>query len=66
MPPIALALGVVVRGEEVALLSIAGGAICIAGAWLIRRAQQQPAAVPAPALAAQAVAEMVPVSERSR
>jgi drug/metabolite transporter (DMT)-like permease len=39
MPPVSLALGVAVRHERVALLSVAGGAICVAGAWLIRRAQ---------------------------
>ncbi len=39
IPAVALALGVVVRGEHVALLSVAGGAICIVGAWLTRRAQ---------------------------
>jgi drug/metabolite transporter (DMT)-like permease len=39
MPPVALFLGVTVRGEQVALLSIVGGAVCIAGAWLIRRDQ---------------------------
>ncbi len=39
IPPVALALGVVVRGERVAALSVLGGGVCIAGAWLIRRAQ---------------------------
>jgi drug/metabolite transporter (DMT)-like permease len=39
IPPVALLLGVLVRHEQVALLSILGGATCIAGAWLIRRAQ---------------------------
>jgi len=39
IPPVALVLGVVVRGERVALVSIVGGAVCVAGAWLIRRAQ---------------------------
>ena len=39
IPPVALVLGVVVRDERVAALSVLGGAICIAGAWLIRRAQ---------------------------
>jgi drug/metabolite transporter (DMT)-like permease len=39
IPPVALVLGVVVRGERVALLSVLGGAVCVAGAWLIRRAQ---------------------------
>ena len=39
MPGVALVLGVAVRGERVALLSVVGGAVCVAGAWLIRRAQ---------------------------
>jgi drug/metabolite transporter (DMT)-like permease len=39
IPPVALLLGVLVRGERVALLSVAGGAVCVAGAWLMRRAQ---------------------------
>jgi len=37
MPPVALALGVLVRSEHVALLSVIGGAVCVAGAWLMRR-----------------------------
>jgi drug/metabolite transporter (DMT)-like permease len=41
IPPVALVLGVVVRGEHVALLSVAGGAVCVAGAWLVRRAQAE-------------------------
>jgi drug/metabolite transporter (DMT)-like permease len=43
IPPVALVLGVVVRGERVALLSVLGGAVCVAGAWLIRRAQMEDA-----------------------
>ena len=39
IPVVALGLGVGVRHEHVAWLSIAGAAICIAGAWMIRRAQ---------------------------
>lgn len=39
IPPVALLLGVLVRDERVATLSVVGGAICVAGAWLIRRAQ---------------------------
>jgi drug/metabolite transporter (DMT)-like permease len=39
IPPVALLLGVVVRAEAVAALSVAGGAVCVAGAWLMRRAQ---------------------------
>ncbi len=38
IPAVALLLGVAVRGERVALLSVAGGAVCVAGAWLIRGA----------------------------
>jgi len=37
MPVIALALGVWIRDERVAPLSIAGAAICLTGGWLIRR-----------------------------
>jgi drug/metabolite transporter (DMT)-like permease len=36
MPPVALVLGVFVRGEHVAPLSILGSAICVCGAWMIR------------------------------
>jgi drug/metabolite transporter (DMT)-like permease len=43
IPPVALVLGVVVRDERVAWLSVLGGAVCVAGAWLIRRAQMEPA-----------------------
>jgi len=39
IPGVALLLGWAVRGEQVALVSIVGGAVCIAGAWLMRRAQ---------------------------
>jgi drug/metabolite transporter (DMT)-like permease len=39
IPPVALVLGVLVRGERVALISVVGGAVCVGGAWLIRRAQ---------------------------
>jgi drug/metabolite transporter (DMT)-like permease len=37
IPVVALLLGVIVRGEHVAAIAIAGGALCLAGAWLIRR-----------------------------
>ena len=43
IPVVALVLGVVVRGEHVAPLSVAGAAVCLAGAWLIR---PRPAAAP--------------------
>jgi drug/metabolite transporter (DMT)-like permease len=39
IPPVALLLGVLVRGEHVAALSVCGGIVCLAGAWLTRRAQ---------------------------
>jgi drug/metabolite transporter (DMT)-like permease len=39
MPPVALLLGVIVRDEKVALLSIVGGAVCLLGAWAMARAQ---------------------------
>jgi len=37
IPVVALILGVEVRGEHVAALSLVGGGGCLAGAWLIRR-----------------------------
>jgi hypothetical protein len=42
IPPVALLLGVLVRGEQVAALSVLGGIVCLAGAWLMRRAQMEP------------------------
>lgn len=39
IPAVALLLGVLVRDERVAVLSIFGSGVCIAGAWLMRRAQ---------------------------
>ena len=39
IPGVALVLGLVVRGEKVAMLSVLGGAVCVAGAWLIHKAQ---------------------------
>ena len=54
IPPVALLLGVLVRGESVAGLSVIGGVVCLAGAWLMRRAQLEHAVRgPAPRLAAQ-------------
>ncbi len=38
IPPVSLLLGVTVRGEYVAPLSVLGCGVCIAGAWLLRRA----------------------------
>lgn len=39
MPVVALILGVVVRHERVAPVSVAGAAICLTGAWLLRLAR---------------------------
>jgi drug/metabolite transporter (DMT)-like permease len=39
IPAVALVLGVVVRSERVALLSVAGSVVCVVGAWLMRRVQ---------------------------
>jgi drug/metabolite transporter (DMT)-like permease len=39
IPVVALALGVGLRHEQVSWISIAGAAICLLGAWLIRRAR---------------------------
>jgi drug/metabolite transporter (DMT)-like permease len=41
IPVVALILGVTLRGERVATLSIAGAGVCLAGAWLIRRANMR-------------------------
>jgi drug/metabolite transporter (DMT)-like permease len=38
IPVVALVLGVVVLHEQVALLSVAGGLVCLGGAWLMKRA----------------------------
>jgi drug/metabolite transporter (DMT)-like permease len=43
IPPVALLLGVLVRGEHVATLSIIGSAVCVLGAWMIRPQASQPA-----------------------
>jgi drug/metabolite transporter (DMT)-like permease len=42
IPAVALALGVLLRNEHVAPLAVIGGAVCVAGAWLMRRAQLEP------------------------
>jgi drug/metabolite transporter (DMT)-like permease len=39
IPVVALALGVGLRHEHVSWVSIAGAAVCLTGAWLIRRAR---------------------------
>ena len=52
IPVVALALGVGLRHERVSWISIAGAAICLAGAWMIRRgrlAGERPAPQPAAA-----------------
>jgi len=38
MPAVALVLGVVVLRESVAWMAVAGGAACVGGAWLMKRA----------------------------
>ncbi len=38
IPVVALVLGVVLLHERVALLSVAGGLVCLVGAWLMKRA----------------------------
>ena len=38
IPVVALALGVIVRHEQVALLSVLGGLVCLSGAWFMKRA----------------------------
>jgi len=40
IPVVALALGVALRGEQVAPLSVLGGLVCLAGAWLMKRAAE--------------------------
>jgi drug/metabolite transporter (DMT)-like permease len=39
IPPVALLLGVLVRHEHVAVLSMLGAAVCVAGAWVMNRAR---------------------------
>lgn len=56
IPPVALLLGVVVRSEHVAPLAILGGALCVAGAWVMRRANAEHAPKPAAAPAMKAAA----------
>ena len=41
IPVVALVLGVVLRNEKVALLSIVGCAVCLTGAWLMKRSKSQ-------------------------
>ena len=39
IPGVSLALGVLVRNERVGLVPVIGAALCVAGAWLMRRSQ---------------------------
>lgn len=39
IPVVALLLGIAVRGEQVPLIALGGGVLCLAGAWLVRRAR---------------------------
>ena len=39
IPAVALVLGVLVRDEIVAPIAVAGAAVCVAGAWIVRRVQ---------------------------
>ena len=38
IPVVALLLGVLVRHEQVAVVSVAGCLVCLLGAWLMKRA----------------------------
>lgn len=46
IPIVALVLGVTLRGERVAALSMVGAAVCLAGAWMIRRPVPGPSKTP--------------------
>ena len=48
IPGVALILGVLVRNETVALLSVLGSAVCVGGALLMRRAQNSSQSAQAP------------------
>ena len=37
IPAVALVLGVAIRGERVAMLSVIGSVVCVCGAWLIHK-----------------------------
>jgi drug/metabolite transporter (DMT)-like permease len=67
IPVVALALGVTVRGEQVAPVSVVGAAVCLAGAWLMRRqATPREGALPGPTNAAQVFGNVrVSVGDRS-
>lgn len=47
IPGVSLALGVLVRNERVGLVPVIGAAVCVAGAWLMRRSQLSGAGPPA-------------------
>jgi len=58
IPVVALLLGVAVRGEHVAVLSLVGGAISLGAAWVVRWASlRAAAAAPAPVPVAAAAAK---------
>jgi drug/metabolite transporter (DMT)-like permease len=46
IPVVALVLGVLVRGEQVAALSVAGSVVLLAGAWVMRRASERAQSTP--------------------
>lgn len=48
MPVVALALGVVVRHESVAAVSVLGCAVCLCGAWLMSSSRRGAALAPSP------------------
>jgi drug/metabolite transporter (DMT)-like permease len=52
-PIVAIVLGVVVRGEDVAAVSVVGAALVIAGAWLTSRREVDQAPAPAEAVPAE-------------
>ncbi len=58
IPAVALALGMLVRGEHVSPLAVLGGAVCVAGAAVMRRAQAEPARVTRPAVVAMPTARV--------
>jgi hypothetical protein len=56
---------VLVRGEHVAGLSVLGGVVCLAGAWLMRRAQLEHA-VRGPAPERRGAQSLAPASTDAR
>lgn len=65
IPPVALLLGVLVRGEHVAALSVLGGVVCLVGAWLMRRAQLEHSR-PTTASGARGAPSLAPASTDAR